>query len=67
MLSEKLMTMISGVITFRNMFRLNPSQPSTPSAIRMASSGGAAAMIMNDGRRKKMIAIRQPTANPSVL
>ena len=41
MLSEKLMTMISGVITFRKMFRRKSSQPSAPSASRMATSGGA--------------------------
>ena len=41
MLSEKLITMMSGVITFRNMLRRKSSQPSAPSARRMASSGGA--------------------------
>src|SRR5258707_3438548 len=43
MLSEKLITMISGVITLRKMLRRKSSQPSTPSASRMAVSGGAAA------------------------
>ena len=65
--SEKLMTMMSGVITFRNMFRRKSSQPSAPSASRMASSGGAAAMIMKETRRKKMMAIRQPAAKPKAL
>ena len=37
MLSEKLITMISGVITFRNMLSSKPSQPSAPSDSRMAS------------------------------
>ena len=41
MLSEKLMTMMSGVITLRNMLRRKSSQPSAPSASRMAMSGGA--------------------------
>src|SRR5262245_36856709 len=67
MLSEKLMTMISGVITFRNIFKLKPNHPSAPSARRMAMSGGPAAIIMNDTRRKNMIAMRQPTTKPSVL
>ena len=44
MLSEKLITMISGVITLRNMLRRKSSQPSTPSASRMAVSGGPAAI-----------------------
>ena len=65
--SEKLMTMMSGVITFRNMLSWKFSQPSAPSARRMASSGGAAAMIMKDTRRKKRMAIRQPPAKPSML
>ena len=52
MLSEKLITMISGVITLRNMLRLKLSQPSAPSDNRIAISGGAAAMIMNEMRRK---------------
>ena len=67
MLSEKLMTMMSGVITFKKMFRRKSSQPSVPSASRMAASGGAAAMIMKDTRRKNRTAIRQPTINPSAL
>ena len=67
MLSEKLITMISGVITLRNMLSLKSSQPSAPSASRMAASGGAAAMIMNETRRKKITAIRQPTTKPSAL
>ena len=41
MLSEKLITMISGVITFRNMLRRKSSQPSVPSANNIAISGGA--------------------------
>ena len=64
MLSEKLMTMISGVITFRNMLSWKPSQPSAPSDSRMAASGGAAAMIMKETRRKNRMAIRQPAARP---
>ena len=67
MLSEKLITMMSGVITLRNMLRLKFSQPNAPSDSRMAISGGAAAMIMNETRRKKAIAIRQPAAKPMVL
>ncbi len=67
MLSEKLMTMISGVITLRKMLRLKLSQPSAPSASRIAASGGAAAMIMKDSRRKNSAAIRQPAAKPSAF
>ena len=67
MLSEKLMTMMSGVITFRNILRRKSSQPSAPSESRMAASGGAAAMIMNDTRRKNSAAIRQPARKPSAL
>ncbi len=37
MLSEKLITMISGVITLRNMLSRKSSQPSAPSANRMAT------------------------------
>ena len=62
MLSEKLITMMSGVITLRNMLRLKLSQPSAPSDSRIAISGGAAAMIMNEMRRKNAIAIRQPAS-----
>ena len=65
--SEKLMTMISGVITFRNMFRLKPAQPIPPSASRIAIRGGNAAMIMNETRRKNRIAIRQPASTPATL
>ena len=65
--SEKLITMISGVITFRNMLRLKPAQPSTPSDSRIASSGGNAATIMNDTLRKNMIAMRQPARMPAML
>ena len=65
--SEKLITMISGVITFRNMLSRKSSQPSTPSESRIAISGGAAAMIMNETLRKNRIAIRQPAAKPKAL
>ena len=41
MLSEKLITMISGVMTLRNMLSRKPSQPSAPSANTIAISGGA--------------------------
>ena len=58
------MTIMSGVITFRNMLRRKSSQPSVPSAHSIATSGGAAAMIMNDSRRKKMTAIMQPAMKP---
>ena len=67
MLSEKLMTMISGVITLRNMLSRKSSQPSAPSDRRIARSGGAAATIMNDSRLKKKIAIAQPAAKPIML
>ncbi len=67
MLSEKLMTMMSGVITLRNMLRRKSNHPSVPSASMMAISGGAAAMTMNATRRKKTIAIRQPAAKPKAL
>ena len=52
--------MMSGVITLRNMLSRKSSQPSAPSASRMASSGGAAAMIMKETRRKNRMAMRQP-------
>ena len=65
--SAKLMTMMSGVITFKNMFSRKSSQPSAPSASRIAISGGPAAMIMNEMRRKKTMAIRQPAAKPMAL
>ena len=65
--SEKLITMISGVITLRNMLRLKPAQPRLPSDSRIARSGGNAATIMNDILRKKMIAIRQPARMPATL
>ena len=54
MQSEKLITMISGVITLRNMLRLKSGQPRTPSDSRIAISGGKAAMTMNEtcGRRR---------------
>ncbi len=67
MLSEKLITMMSGVITLRNMLRRKSSQPSAPSVSTIAVSGGPAATIMNDTRRKKMIAMRQPARNPMLL
>ncbi|CKX41217.1 Uncharacterised protein [Mycobacterium tuberculosis] len=59
--------MMSGVITFRNMLRLNPSQPSVPIDSRIAKSGGKAATIMNEMRRKKMIAMMQPARMPAML
>ena len=65
--SAKLMTMMSGVITLRNILSWKPSQPSAPSASRMAMSGGPAAMIMKETRRKKMMAMRQPAAKPKAL
>ena len=65
--SEKLMTMMSGVITFRNMLSLRPSQPIAPSAITIASSGGAVAMMRNETRRKNRIATTQPSAKPTAL
>jgi hypothetical protein len=67
MLSEKLITIMSGVITLRNIFRRKSSQPNVPSASNIAISGGPAAMIMNEIRRKKAIAIKQPAANPTTL
>ena len=67
MLSEKLITMMSGVITLRNMLRRKSSQPSAPSVSTIAVSGGPAATIMNDTRRKNTMAIRQPARNPMVL
>ena len=65
--SEKLMTMISGVITFRNMLRLKLAHPSPPSASTMAMIGGNAATTMKDILRKKMIAMMQPARMPSTL
>ena len=65
--SEKLITMMSGVITFRNMLRLKPNQPSVPSESRMARIGGNAAMTMKEMRRKKTMAIRQPASTPATL
>ncbi len=65
--SEKLITMMSGVITLRNMLRRKSSQPSAPSASRIANSGGPAAMIMKETRRKNRIAIRQPAMKPRAL
>ena len=65
--SEKEMTMMSGVITLRNMFSRKSSQPSVPSASRMAISGGPAATTMKDTRRKNRMAIRQPAAKPTAL
>ena len=67
MLSEKLITMMSGVITLRKMLRRKSSQPSAPSASRIAVSGGPAAITMNDTRRKNTMAIRQPATKPSAL
>ncbi len=65
--SEKLITMMSGVITFRNMLRLKPAQPRLPSASRIAMIGGNAATTMNDILRKKMIAMMQPARMPRML
>ena len=67
MLSEKLITMMSGVITLRNMLRRKPIQPSAPSAKTIASSGGPAATIISDRRRKNSAAITQPRAKPTAL
>ena len=67
MLSEKLITMMSGVITLRNMFSRKPSHPSAPSANTIARSGGAAATIMSESRRKKYPAIAHPSAKPIAL
>jgi hypothetical protein len=65
--SEKLITMISGVITFRNMLRLKLAHPSPPSASNIAIIGGKAATTMNDSLRKNTIAIRQPARIPRTL
>ena len=67
MLSEKLITMISGVMTFRNKLSWKSSHPSVPRPNKIASSGGAAATIINDTRRKKAMAIRQPAEKPNAL
>ena len=67
MLSEKLMTMMSGVITLRKRFSLKFSQPSVPSARRIAIRGGPAAITMKDSRRKNKTAIMQPITKPSAL
>ena len=67
MLSEKLITMMSGVITLRNMLRRNPSQPRAPSAKTMASSGRPAATIISVRRRKNSAAITPPSAKPTAL
>ena len=64
---EKLITMMSGVITFRNMLRLKLAQPRPPSASTIAMIGGNAATIMNDILRKKTIAIMQPATMPRML
>ena len=45
--------MINGIMTFRNRLSLKPSQPNSPSDQMMAMTGGRAAMIMSDNRRKK--------------
>ena len=62
--SEKLITMMSGVITLRKMLSRKSSQPSAPIEIRMATSGGAAATSMNETRRKNRMAMRQPAMKP---
>ena len=59
--------MMSGVITFRNMFRLKLNQPSVPSESRMARIGGNAAMTMNEMRLKKTIAMMHPASTPATL
>ena len=59
--------MMSGVITLRNMLSRKSSQPSVPSASRMAISGGPAATTMKDTRRKNRMAMRQPAAKPTAL
>ncbi|MGY3648188.1 hypothetical protein ACVWW2_003479 [Bradyrhizobium sp. LM4.3] len=61
------MTMMSGVITFRNMLRLKLAQPSAPSASRIAIIGGNAAATMNETLRKKMMAMTQPARMPRML
>ncbi len=65
--SEKLITMISGVITFRNILRLKLAQPRPPSASTIAMIGGNAATTMNDILRKKMMAMMQPARMPRTL
>ena len=65
--SEKLITMISGVITFKNILRLKLAHPSPPSASMIAIIGGNAATTMNDILRKKMIAMIQPARMPRIL
>ena len=42
-------------------------RPCRPVRSRIAISGGPAAMIMNEMRRKKKIAIRQPATKPTPL
>ena len=65
--SEKLITMMSGVITLRNMLRLKLAQPRPPSASRIAIIGGNAAATMNETLRKKMMAMMQPASRPRTL
>src|SRR5882762_8274122 len=65
--SEKLITMISGVITFKNILRLKLAHPRPPSASKIAIIGGKAATTMNDILRKKMIAMMQPARMPRML
>ena len=62
--SEKEITMMSGVITLRKMLRRKSSQPSAPTEIRMATSGGAAAPSMKEMRLKNRMAMRQPATKP---
>ena len=57
MLSEKLITMMSGVITLRNMLSLKPNPAQGPRANAIARSGGAAATIISERRLKKRAAI----------
>ena len=67
MLSEKLITMISGVMRLRNRLRRNPSHPKAPNAKTIAISGGAAATTMRERRRKNRMAIAQPSRRPTAL
>ena len=59
--------MINGVMTLRKMFSRKSSQPSAPTAMRMAMSGGPAATSMKDTRRKNRIAMTQPAMKPMRL
>jgi hypothetical protein len=67
MLSEKLITMISGVITLRSILSRKPSYPSAPMPSRIAIKRHPAATTMNEARRKKSNAIRYRKAKPTAL